>query len=83
MHEPEWYEQAQCRGTSPDIFFSEGDDGEVDKRMLINIAKSICEPCPVRTECLAFALETKQPVGVWGGLEAKERNRLRKRVRVA
>lgn len=30
-------------------------------------AKSLCQACPVRAECLAGALARKEPWGVWGG----------------
>jgi WhiB family redox-sensing transcriptional regulator len=39
-------------------------------------AKAICETCPVRLACLAFALERNEKFGVWGGLTEKERARL-------
>lgn len=38
-------------------------------------AKSICAVCPVRRECLDFALKTQQAWGVWGGLTSAERER--------
>jgi Transcription factor WhiB len=40
-------------------------------------AKAICAGCPVRRECLAFALRTHQVHGVWGGLSEQERHPLR------
>jgi WhiB family redox-sensing transcriptional regulator len=30
-------------------------------------AKALCRDCPVRTACLAGALERQEPWGVWGG----------------
>lgn len=39
-------------------------------------AKQVCEPCPVKAPCLAFALMNKEPEGVWGGTTLKERKRL-------
>lgn len=30
-------------------------------------AKACCHPCPLRTACLAGALERAEPCGVWGG----------------
>ena len=39
-------------------------------------AKAICEPCPVRSECLAFALADPHTKGIWGTSE-RERMRLR------
>ena len=42
------------------------------------IAKSICADCHFRVPCLEFALENKQR-GIWGGLNEKERQSLRRR----
>lgn len=38
-----------------------------------DLPKSICAECPVRRECLEFALRTRQPAGVWGGYTETER----------
>lgn len=37
-------------------------------------AIEICGRCPVRDDCLRWALEMPEPVGIWGGLTARERN---------
>ncbi|MGH3615573.1 MAG: WhiB family transcriptional regulator, partial [Pseudonocardia sp.] len=36
-------------------------------------AKQVCEHCPVIDMCREFALETREPFGVWGGLAEAER----------
>jgi WhiB family redox-sensing transcriptional regulator len=36
-------------------------------------AKAVCAACPVRRECLAFALRTEQVHGIWGGTTPDER----------
>ncbi len=36
-------------------------------------AKAVCSGCPVKEACLAYALKTRQPWGVWGGMTAHER----------
>ncbi len=33
----------------------------------MELAKALCLDCPVRRECLAGALERREPWGVWGG----------------
>jgi WhiB family transcriptional regulator, redox-sensing transcriptional regulator len=33
----------------------------------VEFAKALCGTCPVRTECLASALDRAEPWGVWGG----------------
>jgi WhiB family redox-sensing transcriptional regulator len=37
-------------------------------------AIEICDRCQVRADCLRWALELPEPVGIWGGLTARERN---------
>jgi WhiB family redox-sensing transcriptional regulator len=49
-----------CWSYDPDLFFSES-PADVDR------AKAICHDCPVRLQCLAGALERREPWGVWGG----------------
>jgi WhiB family transcriptional regulator, redox-sensing transcriptional regulator len=46
-------------------------------------ARVICTRCPIRTECLAFALERGEAFGIWGGTSERERLKLRKRQRAA
>jgi WhiB family redox-sensing transcriptional regulator len=36
-------------------------------------AKAICASCPVINNCLRWALEAREPYGVWGGRSAEER----------
>lgn len=71
-----WYEEAACASYPAEVFFP---PSEVP--LAANPAKAVCEGCPVREECLSFALETAQAEGVWGGMDAGERRRLRRRIR--
>src|SRR5438270_4777966 len=71
-----WRDQAACRGLDVDAFFPDDDAGTAE-------AKAVCARCPVRTACLEFALAARQDDGVWGGLTAAERKRLRRRRRAA
>jgi len=41
-------------------------------------AKRVCESCPVREECLKYAMDNDERFGIWGGLSERERRRLRK-----
>ena len=44
-----------------------------------NKAKQLCSGCPVRTECLAEALDNQIEWGVWGGMTERERRALLRR----
>ena len=71
-----WRDDAACRDTDPDLFFPVGTTGlAVDQ---IASAKAVCAACPVRSECLDFALLTNQDSGVWGGTSEDERRKLRR-----
>lgn len=74
-----WRLLGRCRGSSPEIFYpSPDDDSEAE------LAKAVCEGCPVRQPCLEFALNTREKHGVWGGLTERERRRvLRQRRKTA
>ena len=52
--------QLPCRRENPELFFAETPQD-------VEAAKALCLACPVRTECLAGALERREPWGVWGG----------------
>lgn len=68
-----WREAALCRGFDGEIFFPMSERPGTEG---VEYAKSICAMCPVITECLAFALETGQDYGVFGGLAPSERREL-------
>ncbi len=59
-----------CAQTDPDAFFP--DKGGATTRA----AKAVCAGCPVRTECLTYALDRGERFGVWGGMSERERHRL-------
>lgn len=74
MHNDEpWRELGACSDT-PDVdFFVTPDDAVGTAR-----AKALCASCPVADDCLAFAIETNQNEGIWGGTAPAERSRLRR-----
>ncbi len=53
-------ERLPCRREDPELFFAESPAD-------VELAKSLCVDCPVRAECLAGALDRREPWGVWGG----------------
>ena len=70
-----WRDQAACGHADPDMFFPIG-TGEPALRQ-IDEAKRICQACPARTPCLAWALDHGVAHGVWGGTTEEERCVLR------
>jgi len=75
-----WQVYAACRGHEPELWFADSKDlvSQGDRER----AKTICRTCPVKAACLAAVL-TLPPAqdahGIRGGLDAKERARLRRR----
>jgi WhiB family transcriptional regulator, redox-sensing transcriptional regulator len=68
----DWRELAACRKTVTaryDPFFDGTEQGE-------RAALAICQTCRVQGECLAYAVRTGQPYGVWGGRPQRELRRL-------
>jgi WhiB family redox-sensing transcriptional regulator len=79
---PEWTLQAACADQDPEVWFPTAGAGQfAEGRMAHKAAqaKAVCAECPVRTECLEFALESDSRHGVWGGLDEYERQALRRR----
>ncbi|MFB7511115.1 WhiB family transcriptional regulator [Streptomyces broussonetiae] len=66
-----WGERGVCRTADPDELFV---DGAAQNR-----AKALCTGCPVRTECLAHALDHRIEHGIWGGMTERERRALLRR----
>ncbi len=64
-----WMEKAACKGVGPELWFPLGKADTTE-------AKAVCADCPVREECLEYALRFRIKVGVWGGLDERERDRL-------
>jgi WhiB family transcriptional regulator, redox-sensing transcriptional regulator len=69
--QPDWRSSASCRESDPDGLFVRGAEQ--------NRAKLVCMGCPVRTECLAEALDNRISFGVWGGMTERERRALLRR----
>lgn len=67
----DWRVRATCRDEDPDGLFVRG----AEQRK----AKMVCVACPVRTECLAEALDNRIEFGVWGGMTERERRALLRR----
>ncbi|MDF1594847.1 MAG: WhiB family transcriptional regulator [Acidimicrobiia bacterium] len=71
----EWRELAACAGREDDLFFPVNEA----EKSFVNAAKAVCAGCPVKADCLAYAIETGQTEGIWGGLTSMERRMERRR----
>lgn len=74
---PQWRKRGACVGADSTLFFPD----EQQPYAKVVLAKRICAQCQVREECLEWALAGEE-FGVWGGLSAGERERLKSGERV-
>ena len=67
-----WKQRGACLNLDSDLFFSEEQ---------WEIGRLVCGVCPVRRECLTWAVENHQAalLGIWGGATPDERETLRAR----
>jgi WhiB family redox-sensing transcriptional regulator len=64
-----WMADARCHDLPPAVFFPSDGAG-------VEVARRYCAECPVRTECLEYALQHHIDHGVWGGASERERHRI-------
>lgn len=67
--DPLWVKKAYCAGANPEIFEEDGN---------VETALAYCVMCPVRGDCLTFALSLPEVFGVWGGTTESERRALKR-----
>lgn len=65
-HGTAWMEKAVCKNYDPELWYSE-EKPERDR------AKALCHTCPMETKCYIYAMDAREPHGIWGGLDPKER----------
>jgi len=70
-----WKKEAACRQMGPALFFPSGASEDTA------FARMVCRGCPVRIECLTFALATPNTDGIWADTNRRERERIRRRRR--
>jgi WhiB family redox-sensing transcriptional regulator len=74
-----WEDRAACRQLGSESFFPAGDVGTAARQVYV-AAINVCAQCPVREQCLQFALRAegstpaKSRSGVFGGLTPVERH---------
>lgn len=86
MYEPahSWRYDAKCMDVDTEIFFPPR-----DRRLykpIADKAKAICwgtgddDPeCPVRRQCLWYAISMDDTHGIWGGMSHRERSHLKRK----
>jgi WhiB family transcriptional regulator, redox-sensing transcriptional regulator len=73
-HATDWREAGACLAADPDLFFPIGAgtaSGPDTSRAL-----RICDGCPVKRQCLEFAMRNGEANGIWGGTTPEERIRV-------
>src|SRR5262249_36490080 len=71
-----WRDESACLTEDPELFFPIGN--HIPAQVQTIEAKEVCRTCPVRRECLAWALMVGEEHGIWGGLDENERRELRR-----
>jgi WhiB family redox-sensing transcriptional regulator len=59
-HRADWMPKAACKDADPDMFF-------VEKAEQPIVIEHYCQSCPVRLDCLDYAIVFSELQGVWGG----------------
>ena len=73
----DWQAEASCRGNQAHLFFPPSTLERKDERERRETkARSICTACPVRRDCTDYAMEIREPYGIWGGYTEAERRQL-------
>jgi WhiB family redox-sensing transcriptional regulator len=74
-----WVERGLCVGADPELFYPSKDEGaptgprDMADRQRHQAALNICARCPVQSDCLTWALTTKEMYGVWGCTTPRQR----------
>jgi WhiB family redox-sensing transcriptional regulator len=77
MPKRDWRDDAYCIDMPSHIFYGKTEDSMTAAE--IAYAKTVCARCPVRRDCLIYALKNQEPYGVWGGFATFERRTALKR----
>jgi len=69
----QWQERGSCREANPSLFFAPDNESTHQRRFRESAAKQVCAHCPVRAMCRAYAVQTGELYGIWGGTTERER----------
>lgn len=73
----DWRDDALCRAEDPEDFFPVG--ATPTAKAAERHAKAVCFRCPSLQPCGQWALDEREPVGVWGGMSEAERLKILRR----
>lgn len=75
---PDWYDEGDCVDLPLSTFF--GEENETDTQLIgpgvLHRAQKICSGCPVKAQCLEFALAKHILHGIWAGTSGRTRARV-------
>ncbi|MCW2898781.1 MAG: putative regulatory protein [Streptosporangiaceae bacterium] len=74
-----WTAGAACRGEALVLFFGPDGERQPEREIREAKAKQVCMGCPVRTDCLDYAVTRPEKYGTYGGLNEDERASERRR----
>ena len=74
----EWMRDAACTSADPEAWYPPKGSSTREAKQVCN-GKSGWPACPVRRECLEYALSNDDRFGVWGGKSDRERRKLKRR----
>jgi WhiB family transcriptional regulator, redox-sensing transcriptional regulator len=74
-----WQDGAACREEDVILFFGPDGERQPEREIRERKAKALCASCPVRMDCLNYALSRPEKYGSWGGLNEDERAAERRR----
>ncbi|MFB9248458.1 WhiB family transcriptional regulator [Sphaerisporangium melleum] len=78
-HDWAWTDRAACQGEDLVLFFGPDGERQPERDIRERKAKAICAVCPVRRDCLNYALTRPERSGLYGGLNEDERASERRR----
>lgn len=70
LKDQDWISEAACRILPKTLFFSP------EQSASSQTAKFVCRGCPVKLDCLNYALQSPWMSGIFGGTDEKERRRM-------
>ena len=77
LEKMEEYPEIPCTH-DPDLFHPTGSEKAI--REDTAKAKALCQTCPIIDQCRMYALEAKEPYGIWGGFDEKDRQEFYKAI---